>query len=195
MTADLHPRLITTALILAVVAATPASPQERAVVLLAQGGYQIPFSDLSDQGDELRSGWTFGGGLGLQLNAHFALRGTVLFGESDYRGSGLTSNEPGFHRAFVSFDLQTGLPSAGGWAPYAFAGAGMARIGPRDDSQEGFASFAARFGMGTNYVLENRFLTLLLEFGGLVYDFSAYGFSGYQFDMQILAGAAYAIPY
>ena len=190
----IHRRFTAVLTFILVGATTPVSSQERAVVMLAQGGYQIPFTNLSDQGDELRSGWMAGGGLGLQLSAHIALRGTALFGGSGYRGSGLSLTESGFHRTFVSLDLQTGLPTTAGWTPYAFAGGGLARINPGDDDLEGFTNFAARFGMGTNYVLENRFLSLLLEFGGVVYQFNAYGFSGYQFDMQILAGVAYAIP-
>jgi uncharacterized membrane protein YphA (DoxX/SURF4 family) len=190
-----HRKLLAATLAFATVAAGPALSQERAFVLFTQAGYQIPFSNLSQDGDELQSGWTFGGGLGLQLGAHYALRGVGLFGHSDYRGPALTLDEPGFRRMFVSLEVQTGLPTSGGWAPYAFAGAGLARMDPKDLSLESFSSFMARFGAGTNYVLENSFLTFFLESGGVVYDFGAYGFSGYQFDLQVLLGLAYAIPY
>ena len=142
-------RFLAAALALAAAATSPAHSQERALVLFTQAGYQIPLSDLAAGGDELQSGLKYGGGLGLQLGAHFAFRGVALFGHSDFRGSGLTLEEPSFRRASVSLEIQTGLPTAGGWAPYAFAGAGLARLDPRQPGLDGFSSFMARFGAGT----------------------------------------------
>jgi opacity protein-like surface antigen len=191
----LHIRQLAAAtLMIAATAAATASAQGKALVLFAQGGRQIPITNLSEDGDEIRPGWTGGGGLALQLNSNVALRASASLVSSEYRGSTLTLDDPTMRRTFVSFDLQTGLPTTSGWAPYLFAGAGWVQIDPEDSAAQDFTKFAARFGAGTNYVFDNAFFVLFLEAGTYLYDFSELGFSSYQFDLQFLLGLAYAIP-
>ena len=132
--------------------------------------------------------------MGLQLNANVAIRSSATLTSSEYRGPSLALSDSTFRRQFVSFDVQTGLPTTSGWAPYMFAGAGWVRIDPRDPDTQHFSKFAAHFGAGTNYVFNNAFFALFAELGTYLYDFSELGFSSYQFDLQFLAGIAYAIP-
>lgn len=188
-------RWLAGALLCCIAPAGVVTAQEKAVVLIAQGGYQLPLSNLSGQGDEVQPGPAIGGGLGLQLTPHFAMRATALLGAGDYRGPLLDLSDPVFRRTVVALDFQTGLPTTSGWTPYVFAGAGVARIDPRDSAFATFSSFATQFGAGTHYVWENRFIALQLELRGVAYDFDAYGLSRYQFDLELLIGAAYAIPY
>ncbi len=177
------------------VAAEPLVGQGRALVLLTYGGYQIPAASLSDQNDELGPSWTVGGGLALQLNNNLALRSLASLVESDYEGSGLELVEQTFRRIFATLDLQVGLPTSSSWAPYVFAGAGWIRVSPADASLQDFGSFITRFGAGTNYVVDNTFLTVFAEVANILYRFNELGFNSYQYDVQISGGFAYAFPF
>lgn len=184
----------TTIVVLTTALTGPVAAQEKALILFVQGGRQIPITSLSDLGDELRPGWMGGGGLGLQLNPNVALRGSISLTGSEYRGPTLEPEDNTIRRRFISFDVQTGLPTTSGWAPYLYVGGGSVRIEPLDSSLEQFSKFAAHFGAGTNYVFDNAFFALFLEMGSYLYDFSELGFSSYQFELQFLAGIAYALP-
>jgi len=188
-------RCFVVGLLLAGAATEPVEGQGRALLFLAYGGYQIPAASLSDQKDDLSPGWTAGGGLGLQLNANLALRSLVSLAESDYGGPGLTPVEPAFRRIFATLDLQVGLPTSSSWAPYVFAGAGWIRVSPADLTLQDFGNFVTRFGAGTNYVVDNTFLTVFAEVGNTLYRFNELGFNSYQYDVHISGGVAYALPF
>jgi hypothetical protein len=182
-------------LLLAGAATEPVVGQGRALVLLTYGGYQIPAASLSDQKDALGPAWTAGGGLGLQLNSNLVLRGLVSLAKSDYEGPGLILVEQGFRRIFATLDLQVGLPTSSSWAPYVFAGAGWIRVSPADMTLQDFGNLVTRFGAGTNYVIDNTFLTVFAEVGNTLYRFNELGFNSYQYDVQISGGIAYAFPF
>ena len=169
--------------------------QDRGIILLAHGAYRLPTSSLNEQGGDVSAHWSGGGGLALQLTPNLALRGSASIG-----GGTLRSSDPGLdgialRRTVGLFDLQAGVPTTSGWNPYAIAGAGFVHTNPRATGAEVFTSFSPHFGAGTMYVMDNRFLSLFWELGGILYSFDALGLSSYQFDLELRAGIAYAIPF
>lgn len=171
-----------------------AAAQGGALILLAHGAYQLPTSDLSRQGDDSRIGLVGGAGLALQITPNLALRGSASVGNGELRSASPELDGLTLHRTVVSFDLQAGIPITSGWTPYALAGAGFVRINPNSQSAGAFTSFSPHFAAGTVYVMDNRLLSLFWEVGGILYDFDALGLSSYQFDLELRAGVAYAIP-
>ncbi len=169
--------------------------QNRAIVLLAHGAFRLPTSSLNDQGDDVSAHWAGGGGLGLQLAPNLALRGSASMGGGTLRSSDPRLEGISLRRAAVLFDLQVGVPTASGWNPYIIAGAGFVHTSPRATGAEVFTSFSPHFGAGTMYVMDNRFLSLFWEVGGILYGFDALGLSSYQFDLELRAGITYAIPF
>ncbi|MFQ5703337.1 MAG: hypothetical protein ACE5HT_04870 [Gemmatimonadales bacterium] len=169
--------------------------QGRALIVFAQGGGNIPLNNLSKSGDDFEGSVAGGGGIGLQLGSHYAIRGTVSFVPSKYRGSTLAFSDKDFARTFIGADLQLGFPSFGGLAPYFFAGAGSVIIDPDEPGQDSFSKLAGRFGTGINYVFDNRFTTIFVELGTWVYRFDRLGFDKGQVDLTISAGLAYALPF
>jgi len=182
-------------LILIGVTAKAGSAQNRALILLAHGAYQMTAGNLNDQGDDLSAGWVGGGGLALQISSSLALRGSASVGRGVLHSVSPGLDGMALHRTVVSVDLQAGVPTTSGWTPYALAGAGFVHVNPQGESTEAFTSFAPHFAAGTVYVMDNRFLSLFWEIGGILYDFDALGYSSYQFDFELRAGLAYAIPF
>src|SRR5918995_6679685 len=67
-------------------AQTPS--QQRSVIFFANGGGASPVTDLNDAGTaSLKTGWTGGGGIGLQLNPYVAVRGTFDFTRTEGEGT------------------------------------------------------------------------------------------------------------
>ncbi len=172
----------------------PLEAQSGALALFGYGGRDLPLSNLDEAGDHLRADWLAGGGLAVQLSTNFALRGSFAIIENDWEGTGLELSDSTFKRTFVSFDLQAGAPLASGFVPYFVAGAGLVKIDPRDTGLEHFTKFAGRFGTGVNYVIDNSFLALILEFDTWIYQFGRLGYNRIQYDIAIVAGLAIAVP-
>jgi hypothetical protein len=191
------PRLgwLAATLALTVFPARTASAQTGALVFFAHGGRHATIGSLSDNGDDLRAGFVGGGGLGLQLSTYVAFRSSVALVDSDYRGETLDADPAAFHRVLVGFDVQTGLPTQTGVAPYVFAGLGWITIDPQDADLGSFRKISYRFGTGFNYVVDNAFLTFFGELGAYLFNFDQLGFDRHQFDLTITAGIAYAIPF
>ena len=82
--------IATAALVLSLVAPSVATAQASqsldrpTVVLFANGGGNSSLTDLNDAGTaSLKTGWTAGGGAGVQINRYVALRGTFDFAQAD----------------------------------------------------------------------------------------------------------------
>ena len=175
----------------------PASvwAQNNAIVLMGYGGRDLPLSNLNETGDHFRSDWVVGGGVGLQLNANFALRATYSTVQNGWEGTGIELSDSTFRRTFVAFDLQAGIPSASGFVPYFVVGGGWFHIQPKDPSLEEDRSFAGRFGAGVNYVFDNTFLAFFAEADTWVYYLNGLSYSRIQYDIMIVGGLAIAIPF
>ncbi len=178
-------------------ASAPASMagQNNAIILFGYGGRDLPLSNLNEIGDHFRSDWVVGGGVGLQLNANFALRATFSTVENTWEGTTIELSDSTFRRSFVAFDLQAGIPSASGFVPYFVVGAGWFDIDPNDSGLEGDRSFAGRFGAGVNYVFDNTFLAFFLEGDTWVYYMDGLSYSRIQYDIMIVGGIAIAVPF
>jgi hypothetical protein len=80
----------TAALVLSLLAPSIATAQTSqtldrpTVVFFANGGGNSSLTDLNDAGTtSLKTGWTAGGGAGVQLNRYVAVRGTFDFAQAD----------------------------------------------------------------------------------------------------------------
>jgi len=153
------------------------------------------FTNLSETGDDLSAGTTFGGGVGLQIGTATALRASVNISESSHRGPTLNLGDPVFKRYYYGGDLMFGTPSNGGLAPYIFIGGGRVVVDPAEPGTENLAKWAGRLGTGVNYVPDNSFFVLFAEVGGWVYQFDLFGFNKLQFETAVLGGITFAVPF
>ncbi|UCG85239.1 MAG: outer membrane beta-barrel protein [Gemmatimonadota bacterium] len=174
--------------------AQPLKAQSGALALFGYGGRDLPLSNLDEEGDHLRADWMAGGGVAVQLSTNFAVRGSFAIVENGWEGTSLEVSDSTFKRTFVSLDLQAGAPLASGFVPYFIAGAGWVKIDPQEAALEQFNKFAARFGTGVNYVIDNSFLALILELDTWIYHLGGLGYNRVQYDITIIAGLAVAVP-
>ncbi|UCD24358.1 MAG: outer membrane beta-barrel protein [Gemmatimonadota bacterium] len=182
-------------LVILVFAPTLLAGQNNAIVLFGYGGRDLPLSNLNETGDHFGSDWVVGGGVGLQLNTNFAVRGTFSTVNSGWEGTSIELSDSTFRRSFVAFDLQAGVPTASGFVPYFVVGAGWFSIEPKDPDLEGDRSFAGRFGAGVNYVFDNTFMAFFLEGDTWIYYVDGLSYSRIQYDIMIVGGIAIAIPF
>src|SRR5687768_7790599 len=77
------------ALSLLVPAALAAQSSRPSLIVFGQGGGNSALTDLNQaETAKLRTGWTVGGGVGLQVNQNFAVRGTFDYAKSEVEGLG-----------------------------------------------------------------------------------------------------------
>jgi hypothetical protein len=183
------------AAVLTAAAGQPAMAQSGAFALYAQGGHHMPLADLSDAGDALGSGVSYGGGLALMLGQNLAIRGYVNRHSSNYSGDALMLQDRGFARLFYGGDLLIGWTTGIGLAPYILGGVGGVRIDPEESGEASFAKFATRFGTGINFLIQDARLTPFLEISGWIFDFDRLGFDRTQVDFTMSVGLAWTIPY
>ncbi len=173
----------------------PAEAQSGAFALYAQGGHHLPLAQLSDAGDELGSGVSYGGGAVVMLGQNVAVRAYVNRLSSNYSGDALMLEDRGFARLFYGGDLLIGWATDVGLAPYFFGGLGGVRIDPAQSGEESFAKFATRFGTGLNFLIQDARLTPFLEISSWIFDFDRLGFDKTQIDFTMSVGLAWTIPY
>jgi hypothetical protein len=177
--------------------AQTTSPQ-RSVIFFANGGGASPVTDLNDAGTaSLKTGWTGGGGVGLQLNPYVAVRGTFDFtrteGEGTAAGALASTN---LNHYFYGGDVQLRYPSASGFAPYLLLGAGAVSIDNADDDTfESFTKFAGKGGIGVEYVFAQNNVGLFAQATSYIYDYDRTGFDKTQADLLWTAGLSYRLPF
>jgi opacity protein-like surface antigen len=202
---------LTAALLLALLAPAAASAQATpnptptyqssfsnrpTVVFFANGGGNSALTNLNDAGTaSLSTGWTAGGGVGLQLNRFVALRGTFDFARTEGEGSALGAlNGRRLNRYFYGGDVQLRYPNSSGFAPYLLLGAGAVTIDGSDDvGIESFTKFAGKGGLGIEYQLRNN-VGLFAQGATYVYDYDRGGFDKTQWDLLWTAGLSYRLP-
>jgi hypothetical protein len=166
------------------------------LLFFANGGGNSALTNLNDAGTaSLNTGWTAGGGLGVQLNRFAALRGTFDFARTEGEGSALgTLNGQRLNRYFYGGDLQLRYPTSSGFAPYLLLGAGAVTIDSKDDGAfESFTKFAGKGGLGVEYQLRNN-VGLFAQGATYVYDYDRGGFDKTQWDLLWTAGLSYRLP-
>lgn len=186
-------RWIIAAFSLGLLSAAPVQAQG-ALVIFGGGGRLITLSSINQNGDNIGDSWVFGGGLGIQLNRVFAVRGMIGIAKSDFFGDDPELQNVSFRRTFVGADLQWGTPFENGITPYLFAGGGVVQVDPAGLDPEAFNSVAGRFGAGVNYLIDNAFAVVFIEAATLTWNFDGFGFGTQQYDLIVALGMAYALP-
>ena len=193
-------RSILVAAAAALLIATPAAAQDRAVTFFARGGGYNGLTDLNDAGDaDLKKvGYTVGGGVAVQLHRYVSVRGDLSFGRNELRrdgaGTGADLSRLGYTAA-----VQLQYPTAAGLEPYAFAGAGgitLHEVG----TDENRTKPAGTFGVGLAYSIPRTPLALFVEGQGWVYKLDGLNgpLSDYdktQLDSGWSGGISYRLPF
>ena len=193
--------IATAALALSVLTPGIAGAQARAtldrptVVFFANGGGNSSLTDLDDAGtSSLKTGWTAGGGAGIQLNRYVAVRGTFDFAQNDAEGATSLAGQS-LNRYFYGGDLQLRYPSASGLAPYVLLGAGAVTIDNPDNAAfDSFTKLAGKGGVGLEYTLPRSDFGLYAQASSYIYQFDRSGFDKTQADVLWTAGLSYRLP-
>jgi opacity protein-like surface antigen len=176
-------------------AQTSQSPDHPTVVFFANGGGNSSLTDLDDAGtSSLKTGWTAGGGAGVQLNRYVALRGTFDFAQAKGENGAPIGGQQ-LNRYFYGGDLQLRYPTASGLAPYVLLGAGAVTIDNPDNSAfNRFTKFAGKGGLGVEYTLPRSNFGLYAQASSYVYQFDRNGFDKTQADLLWTGGVSYRLP-
>jgi opacity protein-like surface antigen len=169
---------------------------QSSLVVFANGGGNSSLTDLNDAGTaSLETGWTAGGGVGVQLNRFLAVRGTFDYARSDGQGTAAISGQT-LNRYFYGGDVQLRYPTASGFAPYLLLGAGAVTIDNPDNAAfDRFTKVAGKGGLGLEYALPRSNVGLFAQASSYVYDFDRNGFDKTQVDVLWAAGLNYRISY
>lgn len=172
------------------------SIDQSALVIFANGGGNSSLTDLNDAGTaSLQTGWTAGGGVGLQVNRYLAVRGTFDFAEADGQSTSALSGQT-LNRYFYGGDVQLRYPTASGLTPYLLLGAGAVTIDSPDNvAFDRFTKFAGKGGLGLEYALTPGNVGLFAQASSYVYDFDRNGFDKTQVDLLWTVGLNYRISY
>jgi hypothetical protein len=179
------------ALALAAGVPRPLSAQGQALVLSVHGGRHTPLVNLTDTGDDMVSGFSFGGGVALQLNRSVALRGMLTYHRTRYRGTPVALADSGAAQYVAAADVQVGWPGTSAFVPYIYVGGGAVATDWDDPAEDGSTRLAGRFGVGLNRV--GGLGAWFLEVGGLIYEFNDIGLKRIQFELEARLGFALAL--
>jgi opacity protein-like surface antigen len=191
----------TAALVLSLLAPSIATAQSSqtldrpTVVFFANGGGNSSVTDLDDAGtSSLKTGWTAGGGAGLQLNRYLAVRGTFDFAQADGASATPFAGQS-LNHYFYGGDLQLRYPTTSGLAPYVLLGAGAVTIDNPDNAAfDRFTKFAGKGGLGVEYTLPRSDFGLYAQANSYVYRFDRNGFDKTQVDLLWTGGVSYRLP-
>lgn len=185
--------------------AGPLAAQQRKLELYLSGGGYSATQDADPGGlADFDVGYNVGGGVGLVLSRHFAVRGNFTFGRSEASdrrpgGTGLVGalNGREFNRFFYGGDLQLRLPVGDHLVPYIFGGGGAVTIDPAFSAggeADSFTKGAGKFGAGVGWEFGGTGFALLAQGTAWVYDLdrATFGFDETQFDVIYSVGVSYA---
>ena len=170
----------------------PASTRP-SLILFANGGGNSPITNLNESGSaDLKTGWTLGGGAGVQLNQYLAVRGVFDFARDKGSAGSTAFAGQRFNHYFYGGDVQLRYPTTGGFAPYLLAGAGAVTIDNKDDATPNKTTkFAGKGGLGVEYVFPGNGFGLFAQGASYVYKFDRGGFNKTQFDVLWTGGLSY----
>ncbi|HEX9895410.1 MAG TPA: outer membrane beta-barrel protein [Gemmatimonadales bacterium] len=193
---SLSAALVLSLLAPAVLSAQAASDRPR-LVFFANGGGNSPVTDLNEAGTaSLKTGWTAGAGVGVQVNPYLAIRGSFNFARSEGEGpaAGLLTGQK-LNHYFYGGDVQLRYPTSSGFAPYLLLGAGAVTIDNTDlNTFERFTKFAGKGGLGVEYVLPRSNVGLFVQGTTYVYGYDRGGFDKTQVDLLWTGGLSYRLP-
>jgi opacity protein-like surface antigen len=170
-------------------AQTAGSDGRPAALFFANGGGYSPLSDLNSS-TSLNTGWTLGGGAGIQVNPQVAVRATFDYAQDkgDVNSASFAGEKIG--RYFYTADMQLRYPTAGNLAPYILAGAGLASVHPDTPTFGDRTKFAGKGGIGLEYNRPSG-LGLFVQGVSYIYKFNQGGFDKTQADLLWDAGLSY----
>ena len=191
----------TAALLLSLLAPSLASAQTRqtldrpTLVAFANGGGNSSLTNLDDAGTaSLKTGWTAGGGVGVQLNRYVAVRGTFDYARADGESATPFAGQS-LNHYFYGGDVQLRYPTVSGFAPYVVLGAGAVTIDNKDNpSFDRFTKFAGKGGVGLEYALPRSDFGLFAQANSYIYKFDRNGFDKTQVDLLWTGGLSYRLP-
>ena len=196
-------RTISVALVLsavgpAVLAAQSETRERPKLVFFANGGGNSPVTDLNDAGTaRLKTGWTVGGGVGLQVNRYFAVRGTFDYSRAEGQGPAagpLLGSK--LEHYFYGGDVQLRYPTSGGFAPYLVLGAGAVTIDNKDVAGfQKFTKFAGKGGLGVEYAVPRSQFGIFLQGSTWLFGYDRGGFDKTQADVLWTGGLSYRLPF
>ena len=192
---------VTAALVVSLLAPAIATAQTSqgsdrpTAVFFANGGGNSSLTDLNDAGtSSLKTGWTAGGGAGVQINRYVALRGTFDYTQADGEGAAPFAGQSLKHY-FYGGDVQLRYPTANGFAPYVLLGAGAVTIDADTPGFDRFTKFAGKGGLGIEYTLPRSDVGIYAQANSYLYQFDRNGFDKTQADLLWTGGLTYRLPH
>jgi hypothetical protein len=169
-----------------------SADQGPGLLVFANGGGYSPLTNLNSSGTaSLNTGWSLGGGAGIQVNRFVAVRGVFDYArDKGDAGSAAFAGERIPHY-FYGGDIQLRYPMPSGFAPYLLAGAGAITIDGRSIPTLGrFTRFAGKAGVGVEYSMPSG-VGLFVQGASYIYKFDRGGFNKTQADVLWNVGLSY----
>jgi hypothetical protein len=186
---------------LAFVVMQPAAAQEKAVGFAVRGGGFNALTNLNEAGtaDFKQPGYSVGGGVSVDLHRYVALRGDFTYARNEMQMNDLDTGAE-LDRFFYDAGLQLQYPTASGWTPYAFVGAGAVTLHPVDTSDNNKTKAAGTVGLGVNYTFPGTDFGVVAEGKGWLYELSELNgplttYDRTQFEVTWSAGLTYRVPF
>ena len=181
--------------------AQPVAGQQEAVELTIRGGGFNGLTSLDEPAtaDFKQTGFNVGGTVGVDLGRYLGVRGDFTYARNELR---LNDAETGsdLSRLFYDAALQLQYPSAAGWTPYAFVGAGGVTLHPVGSEDADETKLAGTVGLGLEYAIPGSDFGVGVEGKGWFYDLSQLNgpladYDRTQFEVTWSAGISYRIPF
>ena len=188
----------TLALLVPAAASAQSSPRyddnRPGLVFFANGGGYSPLSNLNSSGTaSLNTGWSLGGGGGIQFNRFVAVRAMFDYARDKGEAGSTAFAGERLKHYFYGGDVQLRYPTPSGLAPYLLVGAGAVTVDGRNIPTLGrFTKFAGKGGLGMEYNLPSG-LGLFVEGTSYIYKFDRGGFDKTQADLLWNAGLSYRV--
>jgi opacity protein-like surface antigen len=189
------------ALVIGLALVQPTSAQEKAVGLSIRGGGFNGLSNLNDAGtaDFKKTGYNVGGAVSVDLHKYVGLRGDVTFARNELQLNDVATGSE-LNRFFYDAAIQLQYPSASGFQPYVFVGAGAVTLHPVGTTDSDKTKAAGTTGLGVNYTIPGSNLGFVVEGKGWLYEISELtgnlsSIDKTQFDVTWSAGLSYRLPF
>lgn len=193
-------RVVLGALALGLALAQPIRAQENGVGISIRGGGFNALTSLNEPAtaDFKQAGYNVGGTVGVDLHKYVGVRGDFTFARNELQQNDIdTGLELG--RFFYDAAVQLQYPTASGWKPYVYAGAGAVTLHEVGSDDGDKTKAAGTVGLGVNYTIPGSNVGLIVEGKGWLYELSELNgglasFDRTQFDVTWSAGFSYRIP-
>ncbi len=182
---------------------THQSTSSHRIFVFAKGGGWKDLRNFDSRGlADLRTGYNFGGGAGIELNNWASLRGELDFARDGAQGAALLpAGGTHFDRYYYGVDAELRAPVESRLRPYLFVGGGAVTISPTNHDLLGpmgtqvyadtFTRAAGRVGVGLEYQPPSSRFGLFAQAGGWLYNWNHYGYDRMQFDSNWSGGVSY----